>query len=191
MEIWKFIPNTNNCYSVSNYGNIRSNQRYGKNNYSIREKILQPGKNNKGYLKVDLIVNDIRYSKLVHRLVAESFLDNYSEKLQVNHIDGNKLNNAVTNLEMVTCSENYKHAYKLGLMKVTDNKRKGWQKTALHNILTQGQPIYKYSLSNEYLESFLSKNAVVKKYGYSSATLTKAANNNRPVYGFLWKWKKD
>ena len=40
MEIWKFISNTNNCYSVSNYGNIRSNRRYGKNNYSIREKRL-------------------------------------------------------------------------------------------------------------------------------------------------------
>lgn len=58
----------------------------------------------------------VRESVAVHRLLAEAWLNAFSEELQVNHKDGNKLNNELTNLEMVTPSGNIKHAYNSGLL---------------------------------------------------------------------------
>ena len=187
MEIWKIIPNTKNCFSASSYGNIRSNKRFGIDGRIIKEKILKPGIHNNGYLKVVLTIDGKHYNKLVHRLVASCFLTNYSEDLQVNHLDGNKKNNNIKNLEMCTCSDNHKHAYKMGLMKITNNKRMAWKKTAIHNIEVQGHCIGMYSLDNKLLESFASKNAVYKKYGYYSTTITRAMQANRPAYGYRWK----
>lgn len=69
-----------------------------------------------GYEKVRLISEDGRHTYSVHRLILEAFCPVPNmELLQVNHIDGNKQNNQLTNLEWVTCSENQLHAYKIGL----------------------------------------------------------------------------
>ena len=70
-----------------------------------------------GYEKVVLYNDGVGVHKRVHRLVAETFIPNPDNKLQVNHIDGDKYNNAVENLEWVTRSENMTHAYRTGLVK--------------------------------------------------------------------------
>ena len=75
---------------------------------------------NKGYAKVIIKINRVHHNKLIHRLVAEAFIPNPENKPQVNHIDGNKSNNHVSNLEWCNQSENNKHAFKNGLMKITD-----------------------------------------------------------------------
>lgn len=77
---------------------------------------------------VNLYENKKRSKKLVHRLVAQEFLENPTEKEQVNHIDGNKSNNYLSNLEWVTRSENVKHAYLIGLKKPTKKVRAAAQK---------------------------------------------------------------
>ena len=73
--------------------------------------------NNSGYVQISLFQNGKRKPVLVHRLVAENFLKNKENKPYVNHIDGNKLNNKMDNLEWCTCQENINHAYQKGLRK--------------------------------------------------------------------------
>lgn len=106
MEIYKKIKGFER-YSVSNLGNVRSD---------ISGKILSQRKASNGYLRVNLRTGKIAYEKPtvihVHRLVAEAFLPPIAGKTYVNHIDGNKENNNVQNLEWCTPQENSEHAYK-------------------------------------------------------------------------------
>ena len=106
-EEYKDIPGFPN-YQVSNLGNVRNTKR---------NKIKEPGYDSHGYLKVDLYENSHRSTKKIHRLVADAFIPKDPQRLDINHKDGNKENNAVTNLERCTKSENMKHAYKKGLVK--------------------------------------------------------------------------
>jgi len=78
--------------------------------------------NSHGYLMVWLQIDGKNTGKLIHRLVGEIFLPNPENKPQINHIDGNKLNNHISNLEWCTSSHNNKHAYQIGLKKPTDAK---------------------------------------------------------------------
>ncbi len=86
--------------------------------YSIKfnkVKLLKVSITKSGYGRVR-ISNDGKASTVsIQRIVAKTFLDDYSEDLQVNHVDGNKLNNRVSNLEMVTAKENILHSYRTGL----------------------------------------------------------------------------
>lgn len=83
---------------------------------------LKPVKYNNGYLIVDLVKNGKIYKKSVHRLVALAFLENKENYPQVNHINGNKQDNRLVNLEWVTRSENQKHAIKIGLRSAKGEK---------------------------------------------------------------------
>lgn len=104
MEIWREITENSN-YLISNTGKIRRN---GSDTlHSMRDK--------KGYMVTDLYKNGLRSTKRVHRLVAEEFLPNPDNKPEINHIDGDKHNNYVSNLEWVTKKENCRHAWNNGL----------------------------------------------------------------------------
>ena len=102
-EIWKYVD-IDKTYKVSNKGSIYEEPR------GI---IMEPYILNSGYAKVYLR-KPISEDRLVHRLVAEAFIPNEENKEQVNHIDGNKLNNSVDNLEWTTASENVNHNKVLG-----------------------------------------------------------------------------
>lgn len=104
MEIWKEIDDNEN-YIVSNTGKIR--RRGSDIDHSTYEK--------KGYLLVDLYKGGERSKKRVSRLVAEAFIPNPDNKPEVNHIDGDKKNNSVGNLEWSTKKENCRHAWDNGL----------------------------------------------------------------------------
>lgn len=106
-EEWKFIIGTEEKYSVSNLGRVKSNGFYDSLKRWKSSKILTPQNNGNGYLFIGIGRNNYKY---VHRLVAESFLDLCLNKdLHVNHKDGDKKNNCLTNLELVTRSENDLH----------------------------------------------------------------------------------
>lgn len=116
-EIWKTIQGYENKYEVSNLGRVKSLERIDRYNRKIEEKILAPRKHTGGYLRVQLSRKDF----YIHRLVAETFIPNPENKTQVNHIDGNKHNNRVENLEWCTPLENNLHAVKTGLNKKDRN----------------------------------------------------------------------
>jgi hypothetical protein len=117
-EEWKDIIGYEGYYQISNLGRVKSLERVvvaerssGKVKRNFIEKILNP-KPNKGYCKVTLVLNKKFKSKRVHRLIAIHFIDNPRNLTQVNHIDGNTLNNAIKNLEWVSHRENACHAKK-------------------------------------------------------------------------------
>jgi len=116
-EYWGKISGFEDYYEVSNIGNVR-NIKYGSY-------ILKPHDNGTGYLMLCLCVNDIRTYKTIHQLVANTFLGPTPEGKEINHKDGNKLNNRLENLEYITRSENIRHAFKLGLI----TRLKGEQRT--------------------------------------------------------------
>lgn len=113
-EIWKDIKGYEGLYQVSNLGRVKS-LPHGR----TKGCILRPW-NNKGYQVVGLWEGTpSKMRKLsVHRLVAEAFISNPENKPCINHIDGIRNNNNITNLEWVTYSENNNHAIKFGLRKV-------------------------------------------------------------------------
>ena len=96
-------------------------------------RLIVPNINKKGYYSVTLNNNTLRKYFKVHRLVAMTFLPNPDNKPQVNHIDGNKANNSLSNLEWVTGSENVRHAVESGLRdKAHEKARIDNQKMVLH-----------------------------------------------------------
>lgn len=101
-EIWKDIEGYDGMYQVSNFGNVRSwyNKRWGRRK---EPKIREPSKNQSGYLR--LTIKD-KKSLEIHRLVALNFVDNPNSYFYVDHIDGNILNNYVSNLRWVSNSQN-------------------------------------------------------------------------------------
>ena len=117
-ETWLTIKNFPN-YQVSNMGKIKSKERLVNTVYNskrkVRERILKYTVRKNGYCYVTLYnENGKSLPKSLHRLVAETFLKNPNNYNVINHIDGNKLNNCVNNLEWCTQSYNIKEAYRVG-----------------------------------------------------------------------------
>jgi hypothetical protein len=125
-EMWQDLEGYKGYYKISNYGRIKSidrdvHSRYKNIEYKLKKygKILKPHLNSKNtrnaYYRVCLSKESIIKWECVHRLIAKTFIPNPDNKPQVNHKDGNKLNNDIENLEWVTSSENSEHACKIGL----------------------------------------------------------------------------
>lgn len=115
-EIWKDISNYEGLYQISNLGNVKS-LHYKK------PKILKPFIAN-NYLKITLIKNGIKHKQYIHRLMAFEFLGlDKNSKLQVDHIDNNRLNNNIKNLQLLSQKDNIKKQMQNMILNV--NKYKG------------------------------------------------------------------
>ena len=107
MEQWEFVQDFEN-YLISTLGNVKT----------VNGKPKKIVYDNKGYGRVELWKNNKGRKFRIHRLVAEAFIPNPLGKEQVNHIDGNKKNNCVSNLEWVTPKENIRHAIENNLSSI-------------------------------------------------------------------------
>ena len=131
IEEWKQVKGYEGLYEVSNLGNVRSVDRTiifcGKcghaNQREVKGRLLKLGKDTHGYKCVNLSKNGNVKFKPVHRMVAESFLQQIPGKYYVNHKDSNPSNNNVENLEWCTSSENNIHGWRQGKRVATNAKK--------------------------------------------------------------------
>lgn len=118
-EIWKPVLGYEGIYEISDLGRLRSVDRLVRSNYGglkpIPGQIMACPVNERGYAVATLRRDGGKRSRVVHGLVAESFLPADPARPNINHIDGNKLNNSASNLERCTQQENVVHAYETGL----------------------------------------------------------------------------
>lgn len=126
-EIWRDIKGFEGFYQVSNLGRVRSVDRYFVNKRGQRRfypsKILKQGLSKNGYPQVNLKKKNTYKCRKVHRLVATAFINNPMHLTQVNHIDENKMNNNVNNLEW--CTASYNNNYGTRLDRAMASKSKG------------------------------------------------------------------
>lgn len=121
VEVWKDIPEYEGLYQISNLGRVKSLKRevFRKNHFmQLQETFINSHENNTGYLAVGLYKNSKGKRFLIHRLIAINFIPNPNNLLIINHIDGNPLNNKISNLEWATQRENCCHA-KLNINQVS------------------------------------------------------------------------
>lgn len=180
-EIWKDIKNYEGLYQVSNLGRIKNikTQKILKNYTSVKDKY---------YLKVSLYLNRKFKNFKVHRLVAQAFIPNPNNLPQVNHIDGNKSNNNVNNLEWCDNSHNVKEAYRLGLIKPTHSGcfKKGQNKN-------QELPIIQYDLDGNFIKQWASFTKAEKFFRPNAKSISTNIhgvlnNKQKTAYGYIWKY---
>lgn len=158
-EIWVEIKNLPQ-YSISNIGRIKNNET---------DTILNPYTTEKGYKRIGLSVNNKRRNFRVHRLVAEAFIPNLLNKSQVNHKDGNKFNNRVSNLEWVSDQENHEHAT-VNQLKVCGENH-GCSKLTNKDVLS----------IKKLLEEKIKNITIAQKYNVSASVISQIK------CGILWK----
>lgn len=181
-EIWKDIPGYESIYQVSNFGNVKSLQ---SGNHHSKIKILTPICADGRYLRVTLYKQKKPKYFPVHRLVAMAFIPNPENKPQVNHINGNKKDNRVENLEWCTSSENNLHAYKSGINKGS----KPWLgKTGFQN--STSIPVNQIDLSTgSVLATFGSMEEAGRLTGCSPAKIGKCCKGVfSQTHGYGWKY---
>lgn len=178
-EIWKDCVGYEGKYQVSNLGNVRS---ISNNKGTYQERLLsQRQTTTSNYLYVNFTVKDVTKHHSVHRLVAKAFIANPSDKATVNHIDGNKLNNNVCNLEWNTYSENLKHAYANGLNIASRSalgQKLGSSSKYLYVAYDQTRDRFGASVKILGTRKSMQKNFSCKKYGRDEAERLAALTAN-------------
>lgn len=165
MEMIKDYP----IYSITIDGQVINNKT---------KKKLKPFVNN-GYYRINLYDSEnSRKTLYLHRLIAETYIPNPNNKPEVNHIDGNKLNNSIDNLEWVDRIENSKHSYKYGLQKARRSKNNERHKSVLQ-IDLNGRLIKKWDCVMD-----IERELNLSSGGISNCCLGK----NKTSYGFIWKY---
>lgn len=180
-EVWKPVVGFEGLYEVSNTGKVKKGDRI---------KLTRVDKG--GYETVCLFDHCKQKHMKVHRVVAMTFIPNPKNKRTVNHIDGNKLNNNVENLEWATHSENIIHANKMGLRVVTEAQRKaasinGKKTCALNRIKT---PVEAYNHPfDESEHCFESAHEAARFVNGSPSPIVACCKGKKKTYkGYMWRY---
>lgn len=177
-EIWRDIEGYECLYQVSNLGRIKSLKFWSNvhKKYYEKETILKNKINKHGYEFVGLHKHNKTKNFSVHRLVAEAFIDNPKMYKEVNHIDGNKLNNNVENLEFTTRSENMLHAYKLGLKKA--------------KVISK--PVIQYDFEKNKIKKWNNISEISKEMGFDYSSIYQCCNKKRnKAYNYIWEYSEE
>lgn len=177
IEIWKPIPGYDGHYWASNMGRIKSTARISGNGNFISEKIKRQ-RNNRGYKVVSIKYLNKKLTLKVHRLVLMSFIGD-RKNLQVNHINGNKNDNRLDNLEWVNAKANVMHAWENELIK----KRFGKD----HWLSV---PIIQISLDDHIIQNWDSITQASKDTGILVQSISSCLRGKSKTSGkFKWQYK--
>ena len=166
----------NGIYEISNLGRVKS-LKFNK------EKILKSTPNRYGYYTVGLSKNNIKKTEKVHILVARHFIEYPYNKLQVNHKDGNKENNTISNLEWVTAKENIQHAWKNGLNRVTQRQIQ----MGKENAIRKKKVVYQYDLEGNLIKKRDSRKEAGEYLHINPAGISQCCNNKAKTSG-KYRW---
>ena len=166
----------NGLYEVSNMGRIKSLKR----RFVTTEMILKYNKTKDGYFQVGLSKDGKTKTQRVNRIVAKAFIANPNNLSQVNHIDGDKTNNHIDNLEWCDCKYNINEAWKLGLNKKRfgkDNKR--------------SRKINQYDNNGNFIKSWDSiKQASIELKIHTQNIIACCQGKYNTSHGYIWKYAK-
>ena len=177
MEIWKPIKDYEDCYEISNWGRVRSKDRYirvcGGGERLIRGQIIKPMICTNGYYEICISRNKKRKVILLHRLVAIHFIENPNNYPEVNHKDEDITNNHVDNLEWCTSKYNANYG--------TRNQR------CLEKIIKK--PVRQLSLDGELIEIFSAIKDAMRKTGVDESQIIRVCKGkNLTAGGFKWEY---
>ena len=162
-ELWKDIPNYEGLYQISNLGNIMSIRR---------KRLIKSDRRKDGYIQVHLIKDKKMKNFLLHRLVAITFIENYNDYEFINHIDGNKENNSLNNLEWCDRSYNILHAY--------DNE-----------LIKKRKKVEQYDKDNNLLNIYESIMEASKKTNIDRSNISaccKGKKKHKSAGGYIWRY---
>ena len=181
-EIWKNIKGYEGLYQISNYGKVKSLERYyfsGMYNAIKKyqnENIRKTEKSKNGYLRVTLSKNGKLKKYSIHRLVAETFIPNPNNLLQVNHIDENKENNYYKNLEW--CDSEYNVNY---------GKRNEKAKKSM--IASKGKKINQYDLKGNFIKQYFSISDASKQFKNKRSNISACCRKKqKTAFGYIWEY---
>ena len=165
-EIWRPIKGYEGIYEVSDQGRVRS-LKFGK------ERVLNPVRDDGGYLIVNIWKNGEKKMCKVHRLVSQAFIPNPDNLPEVNHKDEDKTNNKVSNLEW--CDRKYNQNYGTGIQRMAEKLSKS---------------VLQFTKDGEFVKEWKSATDVKRNLGYSKGNISSCCTGRlKSAYNFIWKYK--
>lgn len=199
----KDIPGYEGVYAVTDDGKVWSHARVNVNGRRCGNKWMSTYTDKDGYLFYKLTSQSRTKRFYAHRVVALTYIENINNKSQVNHIDGNKQNNHVSNLEWVTAKENTAHAIKVlnidwaknivNFNKTLNKQRETWKiaqpLAAVAAKLSHQKKVVQYDLFGVVINKFTAVREAAKFYGINETGIARVCRGEKKTYkGFIWKF---